>query len=210
MVKDYTQAGWPERTAFVVASGPSLTAEDCALLREHRAKDSCRVVSVSNAWKLCSPWADAYYAADRRYWMSYFDPMRKANIPLARMWTQCSSTVDACGVRRVRAVNKPGLGDGVLYTNSNSGAMGIGLAVLFGAKRIVLLGMDMQLGPNGKKHFDGNHPAPLVQSMCFEDWRNRLKILSQDASKRGITILNASRATALTCFKRVTLEETLT
>ena len=210
MVKDYSQPGWAERTAFVVASGPSLTAEDCALLREHRAKDSSRVISVSNAWKLCAPWADAYYAADRRYWMSYFDPMRKAGIPLSRMWTQCSSTVDQCGVRRVRAVNKPGLGDGVLYTNSNSGAMGIGLAVLFGAKRIVLLGMDMQLGPNGLKHFDGNHPAPLVQSMCFEDWRNRLKVLSQDASKRGITILNASRATALTCFKRVGLEETLT
>ncbi len=208
-IVNYRRPDWENRTAIVIASGPSLTREDCELVRQAREADTVRVVSVSNAYKMCAPWADIYYAADRRYWMTYYQPMLKAGVPQKSIWTACSATAERCGVHKVRSVNKPGLGDQILHTNGNSGAMGVGMAALFGAKRIVMLGMDMQAGPRGLKHFDGDHPLPLVQSMPFGEWIKKFEAIKTDAKSRGIQLLNASRSTALTKIDRVPLEEIL-
>ena len=57
-----------------------------------------------------------------------------------------------------------GLGKRGLRVNGNSGAGAINLAYHFGARRILLVGMDMKPGPNGEKHWHPDHPKPLVQA----------------------------------------------
>lgn len=203
------RADWAARTAVIIASGPSLTARDCDLVRDAREADKVRVVSVSNAWKHTATWADAFFAADRRYWKRYLHDMLKAGVPKARLITGCNVTAEQNGIARVRMSNRPGLGLAEVNTGGNSGYMGVNLAYLFGARRMVLLGFDCQTGPQGEKHFDGDHPAPLVQHMPFKEWAHRFEKLALDLKVNGASVVNCSRATALTCFERGELAETL-
>lgn len=193
---------WIARPAVVIASGPSLTAEDCELVRQARAAGQVRVVSVSNAWKHTATWADAFFAADRRYWKHYMPQMLKAGVTRDRMVTCCAVTANAEKIKRVKAVNRPGIGSGELHTGGNSGFMGLNLAFLFGARRIILLGFDVQDGPKGQKHFDGAHPAPLVQAMPFGEWIKRFNDAAPDVKKHGVEVINCTRVTALTCFPK--------
>lgn len=199
---------WMARTAVVIASGPSLTVEDVEAVRAARERDAVRVLAVSNAWKLTAGWADAHFAADRRYWKAYLAQMRAAGIPLERIFSSCNQTARE-GTQFVRATNRPGLGVHELHTGGNSGYMAVNLAYLWGSLRIVLLGFDMQPGPAGEKHFDGNHPAPLVQAMPFDSWRKAFETMAKDLQRRGVTVVNCTRRTALACFPCAPLADEL-
>lgn len=207
---DLTRPDWKTRPAVIIASGPSLTAADCEIVRQARVADRIRVVSVSNAFKHCATWADAFFAADRRYWKHYFPAMLKAGVPRDRMVACCTVTAKAENIRLVRALNRPGLGThNQVTTGGNSGWMGLNLAFLFGAKRILLLGFDMGAGPAGEKHFDGDHPKPLVQAMPFAEWIKRIDRALPDIKKHGLEVVNCSRHTALHCFPKSTVQAEL-
>lgn len=208
-MRDLTRPDWATRAVVVIASGPSLTADDCQRVMMCRANGVVRVVSVSNAWKLTAKWADVYFAADRRYWSTYFNQMRAAGIFREEMYTSCVAASALHKINRIRAANQPGLGLTGLNTGGNSGYMGINLAYLFGARRIILLGFDMQAGPDGAKHFDGSHPPGLSQCMPFNEWLHRFKKLADDLSKNGVTVLNCTRRTALLDFELARLEDAL-
>ena len=208
-MRDHRRPGWDTRTAVVIASGPSLTADDCRRVMMCRANDSVRVISVSNAWKLCAKWADVFFAADRRYWSAYFKAMCAAGIEREEMYTSCVAASALHKINRVKAANQPGLGLTSLNTGGNSGYMGINLAYLFGARKIILLGFDMQAGPDGAKHFDGSHPPGLSQCMPFPEWLHRFKALAKDLKERDIEVLNCARSTALWDFQRPSLEDAL-
>jgi hypothetical protein len=199
---------WVTRTAVIIASGPSLTAEDCELVCQARAADKARVVSVSNAWKLTAGFADVFYAADRRYWKHYLPQMLKAGVPRERMLTCCNVTASLHQIKRMKAANRKGLGTYELHTGGNSGFMGANLAVLYGATRILLLGFDME-DKDDRKHFDGPHPSPLVQAMPFKEWIKRFEDAVPDFKRKGVEVINCSRRTALGCFPRVALAEAL-
>lgn len=200
---------WMVRPAVVIASGPSLTAADCDLVRQAREADLVRVVSCSNAWKHTASWADQFFAADRRYWMHYLAPMLKAGVPRERMVTCCNQTEKAAQIKRVRAANRPSIGTYELHTGGNSGFMSMNLAFLYGARRIILLGLDCQEGPGGAKHFDGAHPKPLVQAMPFKEWIHRFALAAPDLKKHGCEVINCTRSTAITCFPKADLAATL-
>lgn len=207
-LRSRTRPDWASRTAVVIASGPSLTADDCELVRAARQLDLVRVLAVSNAWKQTAGWADAHFAADRRYWKAYLAKMRAAGIALDRIFSSCNQTARE-GTTFVRATNRPGLGEHELHTGGNSGYMAVNLAYLWGARRILLLGFDMQAGPAGEKHFDGDHPAPLVQAMPFDSWRRAFELMAKDLTKRGATVINCTRRTALACFPCASLDDEL-
>lgn len=88
----------------------------------------------------------------------------------------------------------------------NSGFQAVGLALLFGAARVILLGYDMQLTAR-RTHWHGDHPNlgnPLPDFLSV--WRERF---AEMAAQTNIPILNATRKTALTCFPKVDLIESL-
>lgn len=206
---DITRKDWRARPAVVIAAGPSLTREDVEIVRASREADRIRVVSVSNAWKLCSPWADVYFAGDRRYWIEYMQPMLRAGVPKDRIATCCNVTAKLEQVRYHRAANRPGLGTHELHTGGNSGWMGLNLAFLYGARRIFLLGFDMQLGPADEKHFDGAHPRRCDVPLNFSEWLHRMRKAAPELEQRGCRVINCSRRTAIDCFPRSTVEAEL-
>lgn len=93
----------------------------------------------------------------------------------------------------------------MLHFNSNSGAQAINLAFLKGAGRIILLGYDMQ-NTGGKSHWFGDHPKELT-NCNYATYTPRFNKLSADLEKEGVEVINCSRVTGLTQFKRSTIDE---
>jgi hypothetical protein len=84
----------------------------------------------------------------------------------------------------------------------NGGFQAIGVAVHSGARRIILLGYDMQ-----GTHFHGQHPDRTKPPfhLCIPAFASLVAPLSA----LGVEVLNCTRRTALTCFPRVALEAAL-
>lgn len=205
----HLRLGWSDRPAVVIASGPSLADADLECVRRARAADNVRVLSVSNAYKLTHAWADVFFSADRRWWKQYLPHMRQLGIKNDRLLTCCTQTADLEKVPKIRAVNRPGLSTTDIHTGGNSGYMGMSAAFVFGAKRILLLGFDMKLGDKGLKHFDGDHPAPLVQAMPFAEWLRRFDLAVPELRRHGVSVVNCTPGSALRCFPMSTIDKEL-
>ena len=95
----------------------------------------------------------------------------------------------------------------MIHQGGNSGYQAINLAYLWGAKQIVLLGLDCSPSKEGKAHWFGQHGPQLTQRQPFDLWQDKFPALAQDLAREGVPVLNASRETALRCFERVKLEE---
>ncbi len=189
--------------AVVVASGPSLTDEQIALV-EH---SDVLTIAVNNSYaKLQHP--DVVYACDYLWWK--LNHMKaKQNIPRRQLWTQDRAAAEQFQLSHIQWEGKDGLGKRGLRVNGNSGAGAINLAYHFGARRILLVGMDMKPGPNGEKHWHPDHPKPLVQGQQFEEWRKKMGVLAADLKTEGVTVVNCTPGSALTCFPMGDLEQEL-
>jgi len=115
-------------------------------------------------------------------------------------------------VRRVNNTGTRGFDStpGCVRTGKNSGYQAVHLAAGCGAKKIVLLGFDMQ-PTSGEKHWHGSHPSGLSDPVdsTFARWRGYFDGLATALRERGVEVLNATPTTALTCFPHVSLEDTL-
>lgn len=185
------------RTVFVLASGPSLTPADVAAVRATGAP-----VIVSNTTFRLAPWADALFFQDRKWFVAHSVEVRKVFKGLTCSGQPVSGP--AAGGQPV--INLRHLG---IDTYRNSGAGAIALAIAAGASRVVCLGLDCQAGPDGQRHWHGAHPPGLGDAVSLPLWAERITPCAAFARQRGVPVLNASRATALTCFPRVTLESVL-
>lgn len=156
-----------------------------------------------------APWADYLYACDGKWWQHHW-PIEFAG----EMWTQASEVhkdqfkvVEEFGLQYIEGRHEKGLGDPFIHYGSNSGYQAINLAYLFGAGQIILLGYDMQ-ETGGKAHWFGDHPKGLVNGN-YSGLVGHFTRLASDLAARGVDVVNCTRETALTCFRRVPLEEVL-
>jgi hypothetical protein len=160
---------------------------------------------VVNATFKIAPWADVLYAADHRFWETY----RRAifNTFEGEMWSVSEQSREKYGVYWIRH----GRGQGfcaepdTINGGGHSGFQAVHLAATFGAKRIILLGFDLQR-TDGKLHWHGKHEGGLPNGNGFAGWIRSMGYLGKDLAARGVEIINCSRKTALRCFPRVELE----
>ena len=137
------------------------------------------------------------FAMDREWWDLHLDEVnetfkgqRFSNNPLSSRY----------GVTKLP-------NDGTFKTYGNSGAAAINLAATSGARRIIMLGYDCQK-TGGKAHWHGDHPRHLGNAGAIHNWPKRFQELRDDL--QSLEIVNCSRATALTMFPRMDLDEALT
>jgi predicted peroxiredoxin len=201
---------WADRTAVVIASGPSLSDEQLEHVQSVRwDREACRVIAVNNT---CSrvPWADCAYFGDYLALKCYVPKLRP---PVGdfqgEWWTQDKAGAERWGLNYVKSANRPGLGAQRVHLNGNSGAQAVNLATLFGAKRVLLLGFDMQSGPKGQKHWFGSHPVPLVQDLLFDEWIKKFEHIATDAKAMGVEIINCTPGSALPWFPMADIREAL-
>lgn len=148
------------------------------------------------------------YACDSRWWKEYAEEVAGF---AGERWMLGPTFACQPGVSQIEGADMPGISGNPrrIFTGGNGGYQAIGLAVLWGARRIVLLGYDMQRA-GGRAHWHADHNEQrLGNPHDFETWRARLAVAASDLRHLGVEVINASRETALTCFDRVPLEEAL-
>ena len=182
---------------IIIASGPSLLRKDAEALR------NAGTGIAINCAVFFAPWATHLFGADSVWWR-YYSPKIK--------WykgKRISRTHNAAGVTKWR-------GNGWARTGGNSGHMAIQYAVDLGAKNIALLGFD-QSKTDGKAHFHADHPKAaddgkrtnMANAGGIAAWPRLMQKTSIELKERDINVVNLSRATALKCFPRMTVEEFL-
>ncbi len=206
MIQPPPHPDWAGRTAVVIASGPSLTVEQCDRVG-FDADDPTPCIAVNTAYQM-APFADVFYAGDFLLYKTHHARMLKAKFPRTQFWTCDPSAAERFRLNRWKGVNKEGLGEDFIYLNGNSGAQAINLAYLFGARKILLLGFTMR-EIDGKKHFHGDHEAPLVQKQLFGEWLHKMARVAHDAKRLGCEIINCDPLSAMTCFPVGRLEDHL-
>jgi hypothetical protein len=217
--------GW--RRCICVASGPSLTDDQVALVHQGHAEGW--KVLVTNSTFRRFPGADVMFASDNTYWNKYA-PSIAADFRGER-WTPDSRAAKKYGAHHVRLLyeldRRSGLKAGLarhgkyLRHNGNTGAHTVSLAYCFGMRVGILVGYDMQLTggtPNGDGdleggpvHHHGPHPTGLGNptAHAFRQWRARFDVLARDLKECGVHLVNASLQTALTSVARMDLWEAL-
>lgn len=152
------------------------------------------------------PDAAHLYACDQKWWRVHIEQV-KAGFRGKRytQWRDPSEKAYAeeHGIIPLQGASNAGLGRDKLHYGQNSGYQAINLAYLLGATRIILLGYDMQK-TGGKDHWFGSHPQGLINGN-YSDFVHNFTQLAEDLRAEGVEVINCSRETALTQFKRADL-----
>lgn len=189
--KDDLVGRFAGRTAVCIASGPSLTPEDCEAV--HAV--GLPTIVTNTTFRLC-PWADVLFGFDGRWWREYRGEI-DASFKGHRLTCSALKMVGAESLHQVPWFRQ----------FANSGASAISLAIAAGARRIVLLGYDCQR-TGGQTHWHGDHPKSLTNAKSLPNWPQIFAKVAKFAKGKA-EIVNCSRATALNCWPRIELADAL-
>lgn len=182
-----TDKRWSGRTVACVASGPSLSVEDCLAV----GLAGIPTIAVNSSWRLAR-FAEVVYAGDPCWWEVYGSEVEI----MAERWS-CSRSSERYGCHHHPV--------GGAY---NSGMRAIQFAIWQGASRVILLGYDCSLEHG--THWHGDHQKtknPDRRKVTL--WHGQFQAAAREAKAAGVEIINCSRDTALTCFPRMPLLEAL-
>lgn len=191
---------WEGQTVVVAGSGPSLTKSDLEFVR-----DRAPVIAVSRTYQI-APWADVLFSMEAIWWEAYKPEFSGAKISPSIVYPWIYP-----GVLSIRCEEGEGLSLDQRYIHEDCSGFGaLNLAVLMGAKRVLLLGFDCKSQGN-KPHFFGDHVRGL-QNPTEDQYRRWLQ--SYDAAvpslaRAGVEVINCSGDTAITAFPRMTIKEAL-
>lgn len=196
----------PDDVVVIAATGPSLDAEVA------RQVQGFPVVAVSDAWRLI-PEAVVLYSCDAAWWRVHEGAPafrgERWSCHGGNLQNDKAETARRYGVRLVAGA--PGdtfsTDPRLIHFGNNSGFQAINLAILMGARRLVLVGFDMRL-VEGKRHFFGDHPQGLVNRVDYRNFAPHFQVAAR-AMPPGVVIINATPGSALKCFPMLPLAEAL-
>ncbi len=194
---------WPGSTIVCLGSGPSVCDADLDRVKHSGA----RLIAV-NTMYLSAPWADVLYAGDLKWWEWH----RWAPTFMGLKVTADFRVKPGHGVRTLTVTGALGLEtdpSGVRTGGvvGNSGYQAINVAVHLGATEILLLGYDMQPGPNGEHHCHSDHPDERY--VAYSSALPPFSSLVEPLKARGVSVVNCTRQTALHAFPERSLESSL-
>lgn len=196
---------WDGATVCLIASGPSLTQEQCDAAKKWRSGSGNRRAIVINTSFRIAPWADLLYACDKRWWDKHYDEVLASGFGGER-WT----TEDFSGAKRITSERLPGLGKrpGIIRQGMQSGYQAMNLAWMAGATKLILLGFDCK--PDGKKeHWHGDHPHGMNAKNPYNAWVKNFEALAADLNQEGCEVINATPFSAIEVFPKMDWQEAL-
>ena len=200
---------WRGETVVIAASGPSQRREDIKF-----ASARAKVMAINCTWEI-APAAEVLYACDNSWWQCP-DPGygRHALREFCGLLVSGSShTMRAHHIphREVsEAVYGVNFGDG-----GNSAYQAINIAVMWGAARILLTGVDCARpgqhwhGPHSTNNAPGTNPIANAREETAKKWIKAFDRVAPLLAARGVEVINCTRETALECFPRMTIDEAL-
>lgn len=212
--------GWEGLTVAIICTGPSLCKRDLDIVQA----SGIHCIAVNDAY-LVAPWSDVLYAADDSWWKWQAEGRNK-------VWPWSQFTAEqvkrACaefkgqkvtiqhptvyGGQDVLVLQNDG-DDGLserpdaVRTGKNSGYQAINIAVLAGAKKILLLGMDMRF-VNGKSHAHNGHPVKHGES-SYRKYAQSFRTMQTPIAKLGVSVINCTAGSLIQCFPFSTIEKEL-
>lgn len=194
MKADEFKGIWQGQTVVCIASGPSLTKQDCEIVKSSGLK----TIVTNNTYELCS-WADGLFAFDLKWWLRYKDDVQKSGFKGEKFSCSFNSKyLDIVSFDGIEWFTKFG----------NSGACAISAAIGFGAKKILILGYDCKK-KDGVSHWHGEHPDGFSNCNSITRWPRIFEDVAKFARHNAVEVINCSRETALTCFEREALESAI-
>jgi len=193
-------------TVAIIGTGASLKQEDIDALF-----GAGHVIVVNDAHLLC-PWADILYAADRAWWQHHSYVQEFAGERWTQNRTHKAWPTEAADAGLNVVVSRGGthisLDPTYITAGSNSGFQALNLAVLFGAKEILLLGIDCSI-VNGKSHWFGDHPGKLNRKSPYNIFRQAFIDSAPLLTACGVKVINCSELSPLPCFEKMSVTEAL-
>jgi len=198
------------------------------MVSEAHAARKVRCIAINDTY-LLTPWADVSYAADSSWHRWHTDGIAMPMLGLSAdvvcgRWAafagqKCS--IESSGskalsedVHILKNANGTTHGFGLsrdpqkLVTGWNSGFQALNLAILAGAKTIILLGFDGKPGIDGKTHWFGSHPTP-TPAAAFPFYRQAMSMAERDIEAAGVHVVNCSPGSAIDSFDKLDLREAL-
>jgi hypothetical protein len=186
-------------TIYIVGGGTSLKGFDF-----NRLKDKV-VIAVNKAF-MHLPFAQVLYWSDTRFyeWHSKEVDNFKGIKVTCRAQPKRGDIINLLNTGKTGLETMSyGLRDG-----GNSGYAAINLAYHLGAKRIVLLGFDMQT--NGKEtHWHEGYPSTADTETMARLMVPNFDTLIDPLEKRKVKVYNASQISKLESFPKISIEEAL-
>lgn len=156
-----------------------------------------------------APWADVLYGCDARWWLARgprdFEGLRVSRDDKARKKLP--------GIHFVPLVRR----DVFFYDGrkigwgGNGGFQAVNLAIQFGARRIALLGFDMQVRQGKPLHWHADHKGVMSNPTVgnAQRWRKALDAQAEPAKKHGVEIVNCTMKSALENYPKMPIREAL-
>lgn len=223
---------WSAYPVVVLGGGPSLTSDQIELVHIARKADAVRVIAVNDSY-LAAPWADVLYFADAKWVAWHTHGVAKPKLGLTatdvrERWATFAGL--KCGIETAEPhlpvqvhvlrvspwtpTRGLSVDPGALATGRQDGYMGhsgfqaLNMAVLAGAKTIILLGFDGRPGPDGRTHFHGEHQAPTPADV-WDHIRRSFSCAERELKAAGVRVLNCSPGTSIDTFEKASLVDVL-
>lgn len=188
-----------------MASGPSAKKAGVDLLQGRII-----TLAIKKNIEIC-PWAEVVYGCDDPWWRSVEGLPGFKGLKLAYDRRACNDF--GCGKVEIPDVKADRLlfeKTGAVGAGGNSGFQALNLAVQFGASRILLVGFDMH--DRGGVHWYGRNTYWRMSNPSqdnFRRWIAAFVTASAQLQARGVEVINASPMSALTGFRKATLDQAL-
>lgn len=197
-----------KQDVWVLASGPSLHQYDHAEWLQKK-----NTIAVNSSLYIGN-WVDVLFFGDAKwYWWNKecVDAYKGYKVSMNICWPgRDKSIADQPDIWIIQ--RKHGGFErrhGYLSFNHSSGAAAINLAYRLGASRIILLGFDMQL-VNSERNYKEHVQMASRNKDSFPYMRQGMENLARAMKGiKGVEVLNANPESALTCFKKVNVEEVI-
>ena len=206
---------WLGATAVLIGGGESLTVAQVHYVGAAHAAGRVRVIAVNDAYRV-APFADLCYFADAEWWTWHKDrPDFQAFAGQKCSISDSSAKITDPAVHILQNANGRGHSYGLsldpkqIVTGKNSGYQALNIAVLAGAKTIILLGFDArEPTPTSKTHWFGDHPI-IEPVTAYADYRRAFSAGERAILAAGVRVINCSPGSAIDSFEKLTLEEAL-
>lgn len=193
------------KSVAIVAGGPSLKGFDFGRLSHST------VVAINRAHENL-PGASMLWWSDMLFWVNHKDAIAAHGAPVKATvdWDYPADMLPP-GVSVYRVTGRAGYdpAPGCIRHGNNSAYAAIHATAQRGARKIVIFGLDMRYGPDGESHYHGGHGKVHEERTLTEDMLPFFETLAGPLAKLGLTIINASPNSAVTCWPRCSIEEGL-
>jgi hypothetical protein len=190
---------WKDEDAIIIGGGTSLASFDFARLAGRN------VIGVNDAFKLGNRIVQCCIFGDASWYHKNESMLPSAGMPIISVAPALTDLQFPWLHHLPR--EKSGLHKDRCGWNFCTGAAAVNLALLFGARRVFLLGFDMQSGADGRPHWH-YYNDHKIKEFSFHRFQQGFNAIAADLVKfPGVRVFNVTEGgSRLAVFQKITTE----